>query len=585
MPDGEDQSASEQLTELARRRGFFFPSFEPYGGTAGLYTYGPAGAAMKRHLEDAWRDRFTIKEGHVEIEGPTVTPKPVLDASGHTDTFDDMLVACPTCGDTHRADHLVEDATEIADAEALPIGEVESLIAEHDLVCPVCGSALAGQPVERFNLMFQTMIGPGNGDPGFLRPETAQSIFVEFPRLARYARNQLPFGVTQIGPGYRNEISPRRGLVRLREFTMAELEVFVDPDRNDPPLERVADVELPLYPVEAQQEGTEEYLQLSVAEGLQEGIITNRWVGYYLGVGKRWYDRVGIDPDRLRFRQHQSGERAHYATDCWDAEFEVDGTWIEMAGFAHRGCYDLEKHATHANADYTVFREYDEPIETEKATVSPDMGYLGPQFGGDAPAVAEALESLVEAAPEAFDGETVHVTVNDEEIELPVEATGFSVETVTEAGEHVKPEVIEPSFGVGRTLYAILIHNLKSDIVDDESRTYLALPPELAPTTVAIFPLMDRDGLGERARAIAHSLREAGFEVSYDDSGNIGRRYRRQDEIGTPYCVTIDYDTLDDDTVTVRDRDSTTQERVTIEELQSVLAALQEGTRTIRPDE
>jgi glycyl-tRNA synthetase len=201
--------AGEALTELAVRRGFFFGANGAYGGTAGFYTFGPQGAALKRNLEEAWRDRFTRQEGNREIEAPTVMPEAVFEASGHLDGFDDMLVACPECGASHRADHLVEDATDVEDAEAMGADAVETLIADHDITCPACGTPLAGEPVEDFNLMFATDIGPGDSQPGYLRPETAQGIFVEFPRLKEYARGTLPFGITQIGPAYRNEISPR----------------------------------------------------------------------------------------------------------------------------------------------------------------------------------------------------------------------------------------------------------------------------------------------------------------------------------------------------------------------------------------
>lgn len=573
----QDRSEGERLAEIGKRRGFFFPSFEAYGGVSGLYTYGPRGAALKRHLEDSWRDRFTVKEGNFELEGTTVTPKSVLDASGHTDDFDDLLVACGSCDKRHRADHLIEDNTDIEDADSMPIPDVEENIRAADIECPDCGAPLAGEPVEEFNLMFETAIGPGDGARGFLRPETAQSIFVEFPRLLDYARNELPFGVTQIGPGYRNEISPRRGLVRVREFTMAELEFFIDPDRDEPNLDAVRDIEVRLYP-EAQQdvEGSA-YVDTTIGAAVDDGIIGNAWVGYYLGVARQWYDRVGIDPDRFRFRQHLPGERAHYATDCWDAEAEIDGAWIEIAGFAHRGCYDLDRHQSHSNEEYTVFIPYDEPIEQEQARVEPNMGYLGPEFGDAAPAVANALEALVDDDPDVFEDDTVEVDVDEETLTVPVKETGFGIETVRETGEHILPEVIEPSFGVGRTVYAVLAHNLREDVVDGESRTYLTLPPEIAPTTVAVFPLMDRDGMDTLATDIADELRRTGMEVVSDNSGNIGRRYRRQDEIGTPFCVTVDYDSLDDDTVTVRDRDSTDQVRVNREELADTLRTLIAG--------
>ena len=571
-------SETAALAELAKRRGFFFASNEAYGGTAGFYTYGPEGAALKRNLENVWRDRFVRELGNVELEAPTIMPEAVFEASGHLDGFDDMIVECAECGGTHRADHLVEDAVaDIEDAEAFGTERVGELIAEHGIVCPSCGAELADEPVDEFNLMFGTNIGPGSGAPGYLRPETAQGIFVEFPRLKEYARNQLPFGVAQIGRAYRNEISPRRALVRVREFTQAELEHFVDPERDEPPIDRVADIELPLYSAAAQDDPDGSVETHTVREALDAGVIGNEWVAYYLGCSIEFYERIGIDMDRFRYRQHLPGERAHYAADCWDAETEVGGNWIEVTGFAYRSDYDLSKHAEHSDDSFTIFRQYDEPKTVERAVVDPDMSYLGPEFGGDAAAIAEALDALAGRDRSAFDGDTVTVELDDEAYTIPVEKTGFAVEEQTEAGEHITPHVVEPSFGVGRLVYSVLAHAHGSDIVDGEERSFLGLPAAVAPTTVAVFPLMTKDGLDDRARTIAERLRTEGFEVTYDDSGNIGRRYRRQDEVGTPYCVTVDYETADDDTVTIRERDSTEQTRVPITDLPAVIERLVAG--------
>ncbi len=517
----------------------------------------------------------------MEISAPDVMPEPVFEASGHLDGFDDMIIECPECGTNHRADHLVEDATRIEEAESLPIPEVEALIAEYDLDCTVCGEPLTDVPVEEFNLMFETNIGPGSSKPGYLRPETAQGIFVEFPQLKQYARNQLPFGVAQVGTAWRNEISPRRALVRVREFTQAELEHFVDPDEDEPPLHRVADVELTLYPADEQEAEDGEYVTCTVQEAVDENIVASDWVAYYLGLSQDWYERVGVDMDRFRYRQHLSGELAHYAADCWDAEAELGGDWVEITGFAYRSDYDLSKHGAHSDEEFTLFKQYDEPKTVERATVDPDMSVLGPEFGGDAGAVQEALNDLVARDPDAFDGESVAVEVDGETYEVDVEDANFAREEVTESGEHITPHVVEPSFGIGRIVYTVLTHAYDRDLVDGEERAFLDLPPEVAPTTVGVFPLMDKDGLGERAREVEADLRQAGFAVAYDDSGNIGRRYRRQDEVGTPYCVTVDYESLEDDTVTVRERDSTEQARVDIEELPVTLTALRTGSTDI----
>ncbi|MEZ3142995.1 glycine--tRNA ligase [Halobaculum sp. MBLA0143] len=580
----------DTLAELAKRRGFFFGSVDAYGGVAGLQTYGPRGASLKDNVETAWRDRFTVREGNQEIEAPTVMPESVFEASGHLDGFDDMLVRCPECDGAHRADHLIEDATAIEEAESLPTDEVETLIADHEIGCPACATPLAGQSVEEFNLMFETEIGPGSGDAGFLRPETAQGIFVEFPRLKQYARNSLPFGVTQIGPGYRNEISPRGGLRRLREFTMAELEQFVHPDDDGPSLEPVADVSLPLYSAAAQEAG-EGIRELTPPEAVAEGVVASEWVAYYLGVARRWYDQVGVDPDRLRFRQHNSGELAHYASDCWDAEALLGvgpdgegGDWVEIAGFADRGDYDLSKHADHSDDRYTVFREYDEPQTVERTTVDPDMSVLGPKFGADAGSVADALETLAERDPDAFDAETVTVTVDGTAHTVDTETANFGTETVTESGEHVTPHVIEPSFGVDRTVLTLVDHAYREDVVDGETRTFLALDPAVAPTTAAVFPLVSNDDqLVEGSTALARRLRERGLAVTEDDSGSIGRRYRRQDEVGTPFCVTVDRDGIESDgpdTVTVRERDTAAQVRVPTTDVPDEIEALVDGETT-----
>jgi glycyl-tRNA synthetase len=563
-------SDARAITELAKRRGFFFGANEAYGGVAGFYTFGPEGAALKRNVETAWRDRFTVREGNDEIEAPTIAPEAVFEASGHLDGFDDMLVECAECGESHRADHLIEDASDVEEAESLPIPEVEDLIAEFEVACPSCGAPLAGRSVDEFNLMFETAIGPGSGQRGYLRPETAQGIFVEFPRLKEYARNQLPFGITQIGRAYRNEISPRKGIVRTREFTQAELEQFVDPDADEPPLDRVADVSVRLYPADQQEDPDGEYVETTVGEAVEAGVIANDWVAYYLGVAREWYERIGVDGDRFRFRQHLAGERAHYAADCWDAESEVSGAvenlddpaagdWIEIAGFAYRGDYDLSKHAAHGDDDFTVFEQYDEPRTVERAVVEPDMSVLGPEFGGRAGDVADALCDLGERDPDAFDDDEVTVEVDGEAVTVDAAVANFRIEERTEAGEHVTPHVVEPSFGVDRTVYTLIAHAYDRDRIDGEERTYLALAPEVAPTDVAVFPLVSDDALEAVADDVVADLRAAGLSVAHDDSGNIGRRYRRQDEVGTPLSVTVDHESVEraDETVMACDWDTT----------------------------
>ncbi|ERG95890.1 glycine--tRNA ligase [Haloquadratum walsbyi] len=581
MSTEEGQTEGERLAELAKRRGFFFGSSGAYGGVAGFYTFGPQGAALKSNVEAAWRDRFTVREGNYEIEAPTIMPEPVFEASGHLDGFDDMLVECPDCTKAHRADHLIEDTTDIEDAESLPIDEVEALIVEYDLVCPRCQSALGGEPVESFNLMFDTNIGPGSTSSGYLRPETAQGIFVEFPQIKQYARNTLPFGVTQIGRAYRNEISPRKRIVRTREFTQAELEQFIDPERDTPALDDVADVAVTLYPAQQQQNENGGYIEITVGEAVESGLIGNRWIGYFIGIAQQWYEAIGVDTNRFRFRQHLSGERAHYAAECWDAESEVDEDWIEIAGFAYRGEYDLSKHAEYGDDDFSIFQEYEESKTVERAVVDPDMSVLGPKFGAQAGDIKTALETLVERDPDAFSGDTVEIELDGDTVAVDTDDTNFHIETQTVNGEHITPHVIEPSFGIDRTVYTLLAHGYQEDTIGDENRTYLSLSPNVAPTDVGVFPLVSNvEQLVERAKDVVSDLREAGLTVISDDSGSIGRRYRRQDEVGTPFCVTVDRDGIEDegvDTVTVRQRDTGQQIRAPITLVAELIQSVQSG--------
>lgn len=574
------ENESQKLVELAKRRGFFSQTAEAYGGVAGFYTFGPEGAELKRNIEELWRERFNTKEGHREIEAPTIMPEPVFEASGHLDGFDDMIIECPECQNSIRADHLVEDNTEIEEAESFPTERIEQLIRKNNLVCPSCGHELSGIKVDDFNLMFETNIGPGTSNPGYLRPETAQGIFAEFPRFKEYMRNQLPFGITQIGKAYRNEISPRKSIIRVREFTQAELEHFIDPDEDKPRLEKVEDVEIVLYPIDEQEDEDGEKLRMTVREAVDQEVITSDWIAYYLGVAKRWYERIGLDMERFRFRQHLPGERAHYASDCWDAEAEVDGDWIEITGFAYRGCYDLKKHQEHSDENFEIFKEYDEPVTERVAKIDPDMSWIGPTYGDHASEVIDELEKMVETEPEVFErNEELRIKIKDKKFDVPVEKLNFRIVEEEKTGERFLPEVVEPSFGIDRILYSIMDHSYKEDKIDGEERKVLQLEPEVAPVEVAVFPLMDKDGMGDKAREVAAELRESGLSVKYDDSGNIGRRYRRQDEIGTPFCITVDHESLEDSTATIRERDSTEQARVDLEKLEKVIKELVSGER------
>ncbi len=562
----------EKITELGRRRGFMWPAFELYGGAAGFYDYGPLGATLKRRIEDIWRQFFVIQEGFAEIEAPTIGVEGIFQASGHLSGFSDPLTGCKECKEVYRADHLIKHIIEVPDA--LSNDEIYRVIQENEVACPECGGELS--EVYEFNLMFKTMIGPGNKTQGYLRPETAQGMFINFPRLLRYFRDSLPFAAVQIGKSYRNEISPRQGVIRLREFTQAEAEIFIDPrDKTHPKFDQIKDISMKFYSQAAQEKGEPE--EMTFGEAVERGIVAHQTLAYYVARTYQFLLAVGVSPERLRFRQHKSDEMAHYAADCWDAEVLLDHLgWIEIVGVADRTDYDLKAHAAQSKVNLTVFVHYDQPVKRSKLVVKPDMKALGPRFKGQAKAVADALKAM---SVEDLKGDKIKVQVGGETVEI--EPSLVSYETVEEEirGEEIVPHVIEPSFGIDRIVYTVMDHSFYEDVADGEPRSVLRFNSKVAPVEVAVLPLMDRDVLVKPAKEILDGLRSIGIRVDYDTSGSIGRRYRRNDEVGTPYCVTVDYETLEQGTVTIRDRDSMKQVKLDVQQLFGVLEELLAGDR------
>ncbi|MDD3493192.1 MAG: glycine--tRNA ligase [Candidatus Thermoplasmatota archaeon] len=520
-----------QIISLAKRRGIFHPSYEIYGGEAGFYDYGPLGALLRHNVQNLWREFYVLGEQCMEISTPVIAPYEVLKASGHVDKFLDVVVTCRKCRSAFKAEELSEEQLQA-------------------LECPSCGGPLEKG---RMNLMFETEIGAVNRREAFLRPETAQGIFVNFPLLYQYARRKLPFGVVQVGRGFRNEVSPRQGLYRLREFSMAEAEIFFDPeDKTHPRFGEVAGDQVNVIPA-----GGEE-LRSSVGRLMEEGIINNQALAYYLALTQRFLLAAGIDPAKLRFRQHQREEMAHYARDCWDAEIHTALGWIECVGIADRTAYDLTAHMQATGADMTAFRAYGEPVKEKRRRIVPDMAKLGPAFKDRAKDIVEQLERM-EPPPEES---ALQVTLEGERVMLDPEFFEVVEEEVTVTGKNVIPHVIEPSYGIDRIIYSILEHNYVEAEKEGERYVSLQLPPSIAPVTAGVFPLVSKDGLPQVALDLDRHLRERGIMTFYDEAGSIGRRYARMDEIGTPFCVTVDHTTLEDDTVTVRFRDTTEQVRV-----------------------
>ncbi len=481
--------------EMAKRRGFIWPSFEIYGGAAGFYDFGPLGSAMKNNIIKKWRDIYVCGEGFLEIDSPTLTPHEVLKASGHVDHFTDAMVECKKCGSAFKATDLIKDKTG-QDVEGLGKEKMQEVIKQDGIRCPDCAGEFG--EVFDFNAMFKTAIGPGSKRVGYLRPETAQGIFIDFKRLFRHARGKLPMGVVQIGKGYRNEISPRQGMIRLREFTMAEAEVFFDPeDPKHPKFSDVAHDHLNLWLSKDQIAGNEKLTEVVAETAVDKKTICNEIMAYYLALTQRFLLGIGIPPAAIRFREQNPRQRAHYSSETWDAEILTERFgWVEVTGLAYRSDYDLVSHAKASGEDLSAFIE-----EKKKKVVC---------------------------------------------------------------------HVIEPSYGIDRPFYCVLEHSYTTD----GKRKILKLKKDLAPVKVGVFPLLNKDGLPEKAIEVEKALKADCLAAEYDASGTVGRRYSRADEIGTPYCVTVDHQTLQDLTVTIRDRDSTKQVRVEVHELPCILKSL-----------
>ena len=552
----------QELLSLCKRRGFLWPAYDIYGSVAGLYDYGPLGAALKNNIENYWRKLYVLGEGFQEISCPVVAPEPVFKASGHVDAFSDMFVECTSCGETYRADHLAAGLHD--NPASLSEERLGKLLKDKDVRCLECKGELTAP--RRFNLMFKTSLGAGKGKTAYLRPETAQGMFVNFSQIYRYGREKLPVGAVQIGRSFRNEISPRQGLLRLREFSMMEAELFVHPDEKSwSGFNGIKMEKLLLVPNSGPTR------TISLEDAVKSKAIANETLAYFIWLTHKFAVDIGLDPNRLRFRQHEKTEMAHYAADCWDLEAETGYGWIEMVGVADRGSYDLQAHINHSGADLTAFERFEEPQEMEQEVIKPNFGALGPLFKGHAKEVADALAKLPVSS--AKGKQDLIVRVGGKELKVPSSCYEVSKRKEKISGSKIVPHVIEPSYGVDRMLYAVLDHSYskKDDYVT------LRLNGLVAPIKVGIFPLMSKDGLDEIASKIVADVSRAGLMAHYDDSGSIGRRYARMDEIGTPCCVTVDYETKTNGTVTIRERDTANQARIKLEIVPRAVEALVYG--------
>jgi len=475
----------DRVMNLALERGFYFPSGGPYADAqAGFWEYGPNGVGLKARFVELWRRSLVRRARMMEIDGAQVMPPSVFEASGHLAGFTDPVIQCTRCSATYRADKLLGGGEAVH--EGSTPAEIDAAVAARGVACPGCGGALG--PSRRFNMMFGLGVGPG-AEPAYLRPETCQSIFVDFPRIYKTMRGRLPLGIAQVGKSFRNEIAPRQSLLRLREFYQAEIEVFCNPNRLD---DVAAFGEVAGTPIRIHDGGAT--AETTCERAVETGAIANRTVAYHVGLLSEFYARTGIDMRRTRFRRLSDTEKAFYATTALDFEAEVSTGWLELVACNYRADYDLSGHARRSGEKFEV-----------------------------------------------MDGD-----------------------------EKVLPHVFEMSMGIDRSLYTVLEHALREDAEND--RTVLSLRPHMAPVQVGVLSLVKKDGLAERAEEIYRSLREE-HSAFLDHSGAIGRRYRRLDEAGAPLAVTVDHQTLEDGTVTLRRRDTMAQERVRAEDLAGAIRA------------
>ena len=595
--DESDLLNRKAFDELLLRKMYVVQSFEIHNGPAGFFDYGPPACALKANVLSAWTRHFVQEEAMLQMECTNLTPSVVLETSGHVERFTDFMVRDEVTGDCFRADKLLEDAIDdfLADkanadltveekevhlkvqrqADAYTADELDKKLKEYKVMSQTNKENKLTFPFP-FNLMFKTTIGPEGNQVGFLRPETAQGLFVNFRRLLDFNQGRMPFAAAQIGLGFRNEIAPRNGLLRVREFCMAEIEHFVNPsDKSHSKFFKIADKELILFPQDAQL-GTGRTIQITAGEAVKQKIIDNETLAYFVTRTQLWLEKIGVDPTRLRFRQHLRTEMAHYATDCWDAEIKVCHGWVECVGHADRSCYDLECHSAKTGVPLVASQRLDEPILVDKMVVEANKKLVGPRFKGDQKQVLAAIEALDGAALEAFkaDIDSKGSATIQGGFEITSDLITFKNEKKHIHESKYLPGVIEPSFGIGRIMYAVLEHAF-TQRDGDENRCVMRFKPNVAPIKVGIYPLLNNDAFGPIVSDIQELFLSTGVANKVDTtSGTVGRRYARADELGIPFGITIDFQTLIDDTVTLRERDSMEQIRLPISSLVNVINIL-----------
>lgn len=501
------------LDSLLRRRLFFTPAFEVYGGISGLYDYGPPGCSLQANIIDTWRKHFVLEEDMLEVDCTMLTPHEVLKTSGHVDKFADWMCKDPKTGEIFRADHLVEEVLEARlkgdkeargqkveideekeakkrrkakDTKAIKLDdsvvqeyeeilakidnyggdELGLLIIQNNIKNPTTGGDVL--PPVAFNLMFQTSIGPSSNLAGYLRPETAQGQFLTFQKLLEFNQQSMPFASACIGKSFRNEISPRAGLIRVREFLMAEIEHYVDPEggKKHPRFHEVKDVPIGLLNREVQLAGRTKVSHMTMDEAVHQGVVDSETLGYFIARIHQFLVRIGADPKKMRFRQHMANEMAHYAADCWDAELFTSYGWIECVGCADRSAYDLTVHSKKTGAPLCVRETRSEPLHIEEWEVDLDKKKFGPKFKKDGKAVEAAVNALTQEMREKLSVDLANTGkievevpgVNDSKVQISKDLINIERRARIEYTREYTPNVIEPAFGIGRILYSVIEH-------------------------------------------------------------------------------------------------------------------------------
>ena len=580
----------EKLDNVLVRRFFVIPAFEIYGGTAGLYDYGPPGCALKQNIEQYWREHFILEDNMLELGCTNLTPFKVLEASGHVDKFSDFMVKDEKKGAFYRADKVIQEFIEKRlekdeKAKKLKPEEIEKLKNYHQEVDKMNGKEMDAVIEElkvkspddnnlskctQFNLMFGTQIGPDHGSVGFLRPETAQGQFVNFKRLIEYNGGKLPFASAVVGLGFRNEISPRSGLLRVREFALAEIEHFLDPqDKSHKKFCYVKDLKIPLWTKELQAKNDFNVItNLTVGEAVDQGLIANETLAYFCARTYLFLINIGIRANGIRFRQHLKKEMAHYATDCWDAEIETSYGWIEAVGHADRTCFDLDNHSKATGKDHFASRPLKEPITHYRIRIKSNKPGLAKTHKDKMKRITELIDNMNDEDKETYcqafekNQKTVLKLSENESLELPEDLISFERYTEVQTEEKFTPGVIEPAFGIGRIVYCVMEHCFRIR-EEDSKRTYFDFPPLVSPYKVSILPLIYNDEIYKFIEPLRKSFVEQGITYKIDDiAEGIGKRYARTDEVGIPFACTIDEQTIKDGTVTLREISKMKQVRI-----------------------